>query len=73
LGTPTISFWGPTPRKRNAPHAKTDQYVESNPACGPCIKKTCDDFICMDMIQAEKIMRCVDNIDTWKHQRRVER
>ena len=30
VGAPTVSFWGPTPRWRNAPHAKHDQYVESN-------------------------------------------
>jgi len=61
LGTATISFWGPTPRPRNAPHAAHDQYVESNPACGPCIKKTCDNFICMDMIQASEIMKCIES------------
>jgi len=63
LGTPTVSFWGPTPRWRNAPHAAHDQYVESNPACGPCIQKTCAHFICMDMIQAKEIMRCIKRIE----------
>jgi len=57
LGTPTVSFWGPTPRQRNAPHGKTDFHVESNPDCGPCIQKTCDNFICMDMIHAHDIVR----------------
>jgi len=66
LGTPTVSFWGPTPRWRNAPHAPHDQYVESNPECGPCIKKTCDNFICMDMIQTAEIVKCVDQIQSWK-------
>ncbi len=64
-GAPTVSFWGPTPRRRNAPHAKHDQYVESNPVCGPCIKKTCDDFICMDMIKAEALYNCIKNIESW--------
>ena len=62
LGTPTISFWGPTPRERNAPHGELDYHVESNPDCGPCIQKTCDNFICMDMIQAKAIVQCVMNI-----------
>ncbi len=57
LGTPTVSFWGPTPCERNAPHGDTDFHVESNPECGPCIQKTCDNFICMDMIQAHDIVR----------------
>lgn len=65
MGTPTVSFWGPTPRWRNAPHAKHDQYVESNPECGPCIKKTCDNFICMDMIQAADIVNRIENIESW--------
>jgi len=63
LGTPTISFWGPTPRERNAPHGKLDFHVESNPDCGPCIQKTCDNFICMDMIQAKEIVQCIENIE----------
>ncbi len=63
LGTPTVSFWGPTPRRRNAPHGALDFHVESNPECGPCIQKTCDNFICMDMIQADAIMRCMAEIE----------
>jgi len=63
LGTPTVSFWGPTPRERNAPHGKLDFHVESNPDCGPCIQKTCDNFICMDMIQAKEIVQCIENVE----------
>ncbi|MDQ7005522.1 MAG: glycosyltransferase family 9 protein [Ghiorsea sp.] len=62
LGTPTISFWGPTPRARNAPHGSQDYHVESNPDCGPCIQKTCDNFICMDMIQAAMMLKHVLSI-----------
>ncbi len=62
LGTPTISFWGPTPRARNAPHGVQDYHVESNPDCGPCIQKTCDNFICMDMIQADAMVRYILSI-----------
>ncbi len=63
LGTPTISFWGPTPRQRNAPHGEMDFHVESNPDCGPCIQKTCNNFICMDMIQSDAIVQCIKNIE----------
>jgi len=66
VGAPTISFWGPTPCERNAPHGKGDQYVESNPDCGPCIQKTCDHFICMNMIKAAAIVNCVQNITTMR-------
>ncbi|MDQ6983258.1 MAG: glycosyltransferase family 9 protein [Ghiorsea sp.] len=63
LGTPTVSFWGPTPRERNAPHGEMDFHVESNPDCGPCIQKTCDNFICMDMIQSAAIVQSIQNIE----------
>lgn len=63
LGTPSISFWGPTPRERNAPHGEMDFHVESSPDCGPCIQKTCDNFICMDMIQSAAIVQCIENIE----------
>ena len=65
-GAYTISFWGPTPCWRNAPHGPKDQHVESNPACGPCIQKTCDNFICMDMITVDALYQCVKNIEEGK-------
>jgi heptosyltransferase-1 len=64
-GAPTISFWGPTPCYRNAPQGKFDQHVESNPECGPCIQKTCDNFICMDLIKTEALFQCIKNIEKW--------
>ncbi len=68
LGTPTISFWGPTPRARNAPHGKLDFHVESNPDCGPCIQKTCDNFICMDMIQTNAMVQGIEKIEANRHE-----
>jgi len=57
LGTATISFWGPSASWRSAPLSDKDIQVESNPHCGPCFKRTCDEFICMDMIQAKVICK----------------
>ncbi len=59
LGTPTVSFWGPTPCERNAPHGDLDFHIESKPECGPCIQKTCDNFICMDKIYASDLVNAV--------------
>ena len=67
LGTPTVSFWGPTPCERNAPHGDTDFHVESKPECGPCIQKTCDNFICMDMIQSSAIVQSIEAIGENEH------
>jgi len=60
LKTPTISFWGVTPSVRNGAFGEHDIQVESNPECGPCIKRTCANFICMDMIDAETILQHLD-------------
>ncbi len=61
LGTPTVSFWGVTPSWRNGAFAEYDLQIESNPECGPCIKRTCANFICMDMIRAETILEKLDH------------
>ncbi len=56
LGTPSISFWGPSASWRSAPLGLSDKQVESKPKCGPCFKRSCNDFICMDMIKADDIV-----------------
>jgi len=56
LGAPTISFWGASAAWRSSPLAASDIQVQSNPACGPCFKRTCNAFICMDMIRADDIV-----------------
>jgi heptosyltransferase-1 len=67
LATPTISFWGPSASWRSAPlngrflsHVENLQgeknwHIESNPACGPCFRRSCKHFICMDAISPESI------------------
>jgi len=62
LGAPTVSFWGPSASWRSAPHGERDRHVESNPACGPCFKRSCDRFVCMDMIRAGDILAAIDDV-----------
>lgn len=62
LGTPTISFWGPSASWRSGPQGPADRHVESNPPCGPCFRRTCDQFVCMDMIRAGDILAALDEI-----------
>lgn len=56
LTAPTISFWGASASWRSSPLAATDIQVESNPACGPCFRRSCKAFICMDMIRSDDIV-----------------
>jgi lipopolysaccharide heptosyltransferase I len=62
LGTPTITFWGPTPSWRNSPMGERHWHIESNPACGPCIKRSCDQFICMPSIRADDVLGVIDEL-----------
>jgi len=64
LSIPTITFWGPSASWRSAPFTEKAEtqgdlhwHIESNPACGPCFKRSCDQFICMDAIDPESITR----------------
>ena len=62
LGAPTVSFWGPSASWRSAPHGEHHRHIESSPACGPCFKRTCNAFICMDMIDADDILSAIDDV-----------
>jgi len=62
LGTPTITFWGPSASWRSAPIGEGHWHIESNPACGPCFKRSCDHFICMDLIQASAMLEALDEL-----------
>jgi len=62
LGTPTITFWGPTPSWRNSPMGERDWHLESNPACGPCFKRRCDQFICMPSIRSGDALEIIDGL-----------
>jgi len=66
LGTPTVSFWGASASWRSAPLGDLHRYVESNPHCGPCFKRTCDAFICMNMIRAEAMMSAIHEVTSFK-------
>jgi len=66
LNQPTITFWGPSAAWNSAPltieKGVRHWHIESNPACGPCFKRTCNQFICMDMIKPESIIRVLHEL-----------
>lgn len=63
LGTRTITCWGPSASWRSAPIGEGHWQIESNPACGPCFKRRCDQFVCMPSIRADAVLAAVDAID----------
>ncbi|MDQ6998236.1 MAG: lipopolysaccharide heptosyltransferase I [Mariprofundus sp.] len=76
LNQTTITFWGPSASWNSAPftveQTATEQqnptkvvkhwHIESSPACGPCFKRTCNQFVCMDAIKPESITRILHEL-----------
>jgi heptosyltransferase-1 len=70
LRRPTVTFWGPSASWRSAPlneqsaggQGEQNWHIESNPACGPCFKRKCNNFVCMDAIQPESIIRILHEL-----------
>ena len=69
LNAPTITFWGPSASWRSAPLNNADDpqgdknwQIESNPSCGPCFKRRCNQFVCMNAITPESITRILHEL-----------
>ncbi len=69
LQRPTITFWGPSASWRSGPlnsahdpQGDRNWHIESNPACGPCFKRRCDHFTCMDAIDPAAIIRILKHL-----------
>ena len=70
LDTSTITFWGPSASWRSAPiggsngnrQAEQHWHIESDPPCGPCFKRSCDQFVCMDAIRPESVIRILHEL-----------
>jgi len=56
LGTPTATFWGPSASWRSGPLHNSHVHAESAPACGPCFKRTCNHFTCMDDVRIKELL-----------------
>ena len=50
VGTPTVAILGPTAANRNGPYSKEDGVVKRNLPCSNSYKRTCNKFICMDIL-----------------------
>ncbi len=49
LGTPTVAILGPTASWRNGPFNPQDEIIKRDLPCSNSYKRTCDQFICMDI------------------------
>lgn len=58
LGTPTVSIMGPTSSLRNGSFNRDDEVVQWNLPCSNCYKRTCNEFVCMN-IPVREVLRAV--------------
>jgi len=69
LDISTVTFWGPSDSQRSAPlndvtdtQGERHWQIQSNPSCGPCFKRRCNQFVCMDAIAPESITRILHEL-----------
>ena len=58
VGTPTVAILGPTAAWRNGPYHQHDEVVQRALPCSNSYRRTCDQFICMN-ISAEEVFAAV--------------
>jgi len=61
---PTICLWGPTAPWRMGALGAKHRHVVAEVPCGPCFKRSCDQFVCMPSIRPEHI------ISAWREVKR---
>jgi len=57
VDTPTATFWGPSARWRSGSLDEKHRHAEAGTVCGPCFQRNCNQFICMDQICANDLLR----------------
>ncbi len=59
VGTPYVSFFGPTSPRRTAPYGSEHLVVQSEVACSPCYKKRCPGLgrLCMQLVSVEAVKK----------------
>ncbi len=56
MGTPTVSFYGATLGARNGPEGSIHRWVQSDEDCSPCVKRECDNIVCMELLRPQEIL-----------------
>jgi len=59
LGTPLVAVFGPTDPAKTGPYFQRKRVVRAEGKCGdaPCMKRRCDDMICMKAVRGEEVFR----------------
>ncbi len=58
VGTPTVSYYGPSSAKYSGPRRLTDRVVQLSPSCGPCFRRTCSETLC-NYLKIDKVLDAI--------------
>lgn len=64
VGLPVVALFGPTNPLRNGPFTPRDRVVYHELPCGRCYRRTCPNPKCMAAIEADEVVRAVDEVLT---------
>jgi heptosyltransferase I len=59
LGVPVFAIFGPTDPRRTGPYGEGHTIIRADVPCAPCLKKQCDDMMCMNGLAAKKIYETI--------------
>ena len=62
MNCPVVALFGPTSPLRTGPYGPGHRVITSGAACGPCFKKTCDQWSCMRDITVDSVYEAVKEI-----------
>ncbi len=62
MNCPVVALFGPTSPLRTGPYGHGHRVITSGAACGPCFKKTCDQWSCMRDITVDSVYEAVKKI-----------
>ncbi len=62
MGCSVVALFGPTSPLRTGPYGSAHKVITSGPDCGPCFKKTCDQWFCMLNITVGSVFEAVKGI-----------
>lgn len=55
LGVPIVAIFGPTSPERTGPYGKNNIVIRSTLKCASCLKRRCDNFMCMSSIEPKEV------------------
>ena len=60
MGCPVAALFGPTAPWRTGPYGPGHMVIRQEMACSPCLKKKCEDLMCMRDITVQRVFRAVE-------------